>query len=59
MERFEYVSQRVFGGMDCVNAESSARNLYPLLKVAFREAKSLANSTQEQSELRRDAEKRG
>jgi hypothetical protein len=49
--RFEYISHRVFGAMDCVNAEASLRNLYPLLKIAFREAKSLANSPNERAEL--------
>jgi hypothetical protein len=40
-ERFEYIARRIFGGMGCTSAGSSQRNLYPLLRGAFTEAKSL------------------
>jgi hypothetical protein len=49
--RFEYISQQVFGAMTCGHAGTSARNLYPVLKAAFREAKALANSAQQNSEV--------
>lgn len=50
-ERFEYISRGVFGAMTCGHAGSSARNLYPVLRAAFREAKALASSAKENSKL--------
>ncbi len=51
--RFDYVWHRVFSGMSChSNAGASQRNLYPLLKAAYHEAKALAATDRQTKTLR-------
>jgi hypothetical protein len=51
-ERFEFLRSRVFSGMSCNGAGASERNLYPLVKAAFQEARPLARSEKQIESLR-------
>ena len=48
IERFEYISGRVFSGIDCLGAGTSRRNLFSLFAPAIREARQLAHSQEQQ-----------
>lgn len=55
-QRFEYLSGPVYTGMGCfagvLEPLASNRNLYPLYKAAFQEAKPLARTPEQQQRLR-------
>jgi hypothetical protein len=51
-ERFEFLRSRVFSGMSCNGAGSSERNLYPVVKAAFQEARPLARTEKQIESLR-------
>lgn len=48
--RFEYLAMPVFAGMNCLEGGISKRNLYPLSKSAYEEAKTLELSSKENKE---------
>ena len=50
-DRFDYLRWNVFSGMNCPNAADSRRNLYILLREAYREAKPLAITASQQAAL--------
>ena len=50
-ERFAYISERVFSGMNCLDAGDSQRNLFALFGAAFQEAKRLAVADQQRKTL--------
>ena len=51
-QQFEYLSFNVYSGMSCPESGASSRNLYPLYKAAYQEAKPLAKMPQQQKRLR-------
>jgi hypothetical protein len=52
-QRLAYISRSIFSGMNCTQAGASRRNLYPLQKAAYQEAKPLATTRDDLNTLRR------
>ncbi len=50
-ERLQFINERIFSGMSCINASASRRNLFFLESAAIQEAKRLASSDEQQKML--------
>lgn len=51
-QRIRYIRTVVFNGMNCGEGGASRRNLYPLQKAAYQEARPLANTRDDLEQLR-------
>ena len=50
-ERLEFISYRVFSGMSCASAGTSMRNLFPLFRDALKEARPLASTPAQKTDV--------